>query len=101
MCFSFLSHLQLRLRAQDNGSPQLSSVIPFEVIVRDIDDNPPEFHDPKQVTFQVHEEASGVTVGYVNVSQDKDPDPANQIAFYYLYGEGSDCFQHERNCERN
>lgn len=78
---------QINLRAQDQGTPlSLSSVIPFRVYLKDIDDNAPEFAQGEPLDLSVKEQASNVTVGFVNISTDKDRDPENRIACYYLSG---------------
>ncbi|KAL8569615.1 hypothetical protein ACOMHN_057182 [Nucella lapillus] len=78
---------QINLRAQDQGAQlSLSSVIPFTIHLRDIDDNPPEFFQKEPLVLAVKEQAADVSVGFVNVSTDQDQDPQNQVACYYLYG---------------
>ncbi|KAK7476781.1 hypothetical protein BaRGS_00032008, partial [Batillaria attramentaria] len=81
-------YLQISVKAEDNGSPfRLSSVIPFRVNLTDIDNKDPEF--PKGLSpypLSVGEESANVTVGFVNVSTDKDLDPENWVRCFYLYG---------------
>ena len=61
---------QLKVKATDGGTPQMSSSVPVEVIVGDLNDNNPEFKGSK--SFPVTENAGrGTMVGQVQV-EDKD-----------------------------
>lgn len=77
---------QITLKAEDRGRPRpLSTTIPLKIILKDIDDNQPEF-PMDDWPLSVGEETQNVEVGYVNKAIDKDLDPQNILTCYYIYG---------------
>ena len=82
-----MSFSQIKIKAEDQGRPpRLFTEIPFLVILRDINDNPPKFSPPANLTLSVGEETERVRVGFVNIATDADG-PDHSETCYYIYGE--------------
>nr|KAG5692029.1 hypothetical protein BaRGS_026882 [Batillaria attramentaria] len=79
-------YFQIRLRAEDNGSPnRLSKEIPLRVNVIGIDDNSPVF-PVRRLHVAVGESLENARVGSVDIATDADSDAGNRVRCYYLYG---------------
>ena len=68
----------------DGGTPPLSKVHVFRIVIIDINDNLPKFH-PTEYTFNVTENGkSNFTIGSVNATDADDPATGNGLVVYSL-----------------
>lgn len=83
---------ELEAYAIDRGSPALSSSVPVNIRIEDINDSPPAFDSDKIVLYIPENSPIGSTVGEIYA---KDPDEGiNAIVQYTIIGEFTFCWCH-------
>lgn len=79
-----VAHYELEVYAIDRGSPSLSSSVPVNIRIEDVNDSPPAFDSDKIVLYIPENSPVGSTVGEIYA---KDPDEGvNAIVQYSIIG---------------